>query len=109
MVMMVQATFKKSEPLPQDFFDSKRAYLRVLAICAAWVFATLSLKTLGYQLTMMVFFPVLLLSMGSVKWYTILIVTFLGSFGAYWFFSHLLRIPLPVGPFDELVRAMVSS
>jgi len=109
LALLGQATFQKAGPLPLDFFDSKRSYLRALAICAAWVFATLSLNSFGYQLTMMVFFPFLLLSLGSVKWYTILIVTFFGSFGSYWCFAYLLRVPLPVGLFDEFVRALVFS
>lgn len=108
LLMLAQSTLKKPEPLPHDFFDSRQSYLRALTICAAWIFATLSLNSLGYRLTMMIFFPFLLLTMGKVKWYITLAVTLLGSFGAYWCLVRLLRVPLPEGPFDELMKALIS-
>jgi putative tricarboxylic transport membrane protein len=103
LIMLGQAVFKISEPLPSDFFDSRRGYLKALAICVSWLWVALFLKSLGYQLTMLVFFPFLLLTMGRVRWYTMLIITTLGSFGSYWCFSRLFRVSLPTGPFDELI------
>lgn len=104
MVMFYQATFKKSEPMPDDFFDSKLGYLRGLAICVAWIWATAFLKPLGYRITMMVFFPFLLLTLGRVRWYTITLFTVIGSVGAYWIFTRVLRVVLPLGPFDGFFR-----
>ena len=102
VAMFYQATFKESQPMPDDFFDSKLGYLRALAICGAWVWATALLKPLGYRFTMMVFFPFLLLTLGRVRWYTIILFTVLGSVVTYWVFTRVLRVVLSVGPFDGL-------
>jgi putative tricarboxylic transport membrane protein len=100
--MFHQATYGKPEPMAPDFFDSKLGYLRALAICGAWTWATVMLVPLGYRLTMLVFFPFLLLSLGRVKWTTILLFTVIGSLVAYGLFTRVLRVNLPPGPFDDI-------
>ncbi len=100
--MFYQSTLGKPEPMAPDFFDSKLGYLRALAICGAWIWATVMLVPLGYRLTMLVFFPSLLLSLGRVKWTTILLFTVIGSLLAYDVFMLVLRVNLPLGPFDDI-------
>jgi len=100
VVLFFQATFGRCEEMPPDFFDSRVGYLRALAMCGAWVLATALLEPFGYRLTMMIFFPSLLLSLGRVKWYTILAFTILGSVIAFWVFTRILLVALPVGAFD---------
>lgn len=100
--MFFQATFRPAEPRPADFYASKLGYLRALAICGAWMWATVLLEPLGYRLTMLVFFPILLLTLGRVSWYTNVLFTLIGSIAAYWLFTEVLRVTLPIGPFDAL-------
>jgi putative tricarboxylic transport membrane protein len=102
LVMFYQATFKKSDPRPEDFIESRLGYLRALGICVAWIWATAMLERLGYRLTMLVFFPFLLLALGRVKWYMIVLLTLLGSIVTFYVFSIQLSVPLPVGPFDGI-------
>jgi putative tricarboxylic transport membrane protein len=102
LVMFYQATFKKSDPWPEDLTTSRLGYLRALGICVAWIWAAAMLERLGYRLTMLVFFPFLLLTLGRAKWYIVVLVTLLGSIVTFYVFSILLSAPLPVGPLDGI-------
>lgn len=100
VVMFYQATFKNTDPRPDDFIDSRLGYMRALGMCVAWIWAAAMLERLGYRLTMMVFFPFLLLTLGRVRWHLIALITLLGSIVTFYVFSIHLSAPLPVGPFD---------
>ena len=102
IVMFYQATFRKADPRPPDFFDSRLGYVRAGSMCLAWVWATIMLERLGYRLTMLLFFPLLLLTLGRVRWYTIVAVTLLGSIVTFYLFTIKLSAPLPIGPFCEV-------
>ena len=104
--MFFQATFKASEPRPADFRDSRTGYLRAAAICVAWIWATLMLERLGYRLTMLVFFPVLLFALGRVKWWLVVAISLLGSVAVFYVFSVGLSVHLPVGPFDGVFESI---
>ena len=104
--MFFQATFKASEPRPADFRDSRTGYLRAVAICVAWIWATLMLERLGYRLTMLVFFPVLLFALGRVKWWLVVVISLLGSVAVFYVFSVGLSVHLPVGPFDGVFESI---
>lgn len=104
--MFYQATFRNSDPKPGDFDDSRVAYFRMLTICAAWIWVTVMLEPLGYRLTMAVFISVLLLALGRVKWYLIILITILGSIIGYWFFHDIMRVLLPIGPFDAIFEPL---
>jgi putative tricarboxylic transport membrane protein len=100
--MFYQASFKKVTPRSADFVDSRVGYLRALAMCLAWIWATVMLERLGYRLTMLVFFPFLLLALGRVKWHLVVLISLLGSIVAFYVFTLVLSAPLPVGPFDGI-------
>jgi hypothetical protein len=68
----------------------------------AWIWATVMLERLGYRLTMLAFFPLLLLTLGRVKWWAVILISLLGSVGAFYVFSIALSVHLPVGPFDGI-------
>jgi putative tricarboxylic transport membrane protein len=102
VAMFCQATFRDSPLRPADFWDSKTGYLRALAMCAAWIWATVMLERLGYRLTMLVFFPLLLSALGRVKWWLVVAISLLGSMAAFYVFSVGLSVHLPVGPFDGI-------
>lgn len=104
--MLFQATFRKIEPRPYDFVDSRQGYLRMLAICGAWLWAVLALEPLGYRLTMVVFFPILLITLGRVRWYVVVLLTLFGSLIIFWVFNGLLRISLPFGPIDQIFEPL---
>jgi hypothetical protein len=106
VAMFYQATFRKTAYRPADFVDSRIGYLRAIAMCVAWIWATLMLERLGYHLTMLVFFPFLLLTLGRVKCYWVVLITLLGAMVAYYLFSIVLSVPLPTGPFDGIFETI---
>jgi putative tricarboxylic transport membrane protein len=106
VTMFYQATFRKSDPKPQDFYDSRTGYLRMLAICAGWIWVTAMMQPLGFRLTMAVFLPALLMTLGRVRWYLVIALTLLGSIIAYWLFNNVMRASLPVGPADGIFEAI---
>jgi len=102
VAMFCQSTIKDSAPRPADFYDSRIGYLRAASMCVAWVWATVMLERLGYRLTMVVFFPLLLLTLGRVRWWLVVLISLLGSVAAFYVFSVVLRVHLPVGPYDGI-------
>jgi putative tricarboxylic transport membrane protein len=101
-VMLFQATCRQVEPKPDDFVDSRQGYFRMFAVCGTWIWAVLALESLGYRLTMIVFFPLLLISLGRVRWYVTVLVTLFGSLITFWMFNHFLKVSLPFGPIDQI-------
>lgn len=101
--MFYHATWGKSDPMPADFFASRIGYLKGLAVIVSIVFVTQAMEELGFRLTMAVFFVWLLFTLGRQKGITgiasMAFVTFVGSFGAFWLFNDMLKVPLPQGMF----------
>lgn len=102
IAMFYQATFRPPEPRPEGFRVPRPGILRALAMCTAWVWAVVMLERLGYRLTMAVFFPFLLLTLGRVRWYLVVALSLLGSLAVYYVFTRALSVPLPIGPFDGI-------
>lgn len=96
-LMLYHATFGKSEPLPADFFPSKSGYLRAGAVCISIIWVVVTMPLLGYRISMAVLFVWLQLTLGRVNPFALIAVSALGSWGAFYVFDHLLRVPLPVG------------
>lgn len=96
-----QATWGKwkLEPIPADFWASRKGYLRMGAIIVATVGVILLLDPLGFRLTMLAYLLFLLFALGRVNLITVTLVSLAGSFGAYHLFVELLKVPLPIGVF----------
>ncbi len=99
-VMFYQATFKRSGPMPDDFFASKMGYLRIAGMILAILACVLFMEVIGFRLMMLVFYIFLLSILGRQKPLMTLIVALAGSWGVYHVFVELLKVPLPIGIFD---------
>ena len=99
LLMLYHATFGKSDPMPADFFASKVGYLRAAAVCASMIWAVITMPVLGFRISMAVLFLWLQLTLGRVNPVVMVVVTALGSWGAFWVFDNMLKVPLPVGMF----------
>ena len=97
--MMYQATFKPEEPMPSDFFASKKGYLRNLAIILALVFVVVFMDVIGFRLSMFAFYVFLLFALGRQNIIVTLLVSLAGSWGVYYVFVDWLKVILPVGMF----------
>lgn len=68
------------------------------AILLGCAFAALALERLGYRLTVLVVLAFLLGVMERKRPALVAAVALSLSFGSFFFFSNLLRVPLPRGP-----------
>ncbi len=101
--MFYHATFGRSDPMPADFWATRTGYLKALAVIVSIIFVVWAMDNLGFRLVMAIFFVFLLLTLGRQKgitgWVTIVAVTAVGSWGAFWLFNDMLQVPLPIGMF----------
>jgi len=70
-----------------------------VAIFAACAFAAWGLERLGYRITMAVVLAFLVLLLERRAWALGLAVTVVMSWGSFYLFDTLLKVPLPRGPF----------
>lgn len=99
VVMIYQATFKQSDPMPEDFFADAKGYLRIGAIilgCMAFVFL---LDWLGFRLVMIGVYVFLLSALGRQNPIVTTLIALVGSFGVFQLFTEVLQVPLPIGVF----------
>ena len=70
-----------------------------LAIFAGCVFSVFAIERLGFRLAMLLMLGFLVKFVEKRGWVLSLIFSFGLSFGSYFLFYTLLRVPLPQGPF----------
>jgi putative tricarboxylic transport membrane protein len=99
VLMIIQATFRESEPVPEGFFASRAGYLRAGAIVTALIITTALLDVAGFPLTMLVTILFLLFALGRPSLIATLLVSAAGSFGCFYLFDRWLKVPLPTGFF----------
>jgi hypothetical protein len=90
-------------------FTSRRAPLfssiswtewrHALAILAASVFSVFAIERLGYRLTVLLVLSFLVKLVEQRAWVLSLAFSFVLSFGSFFLFYTILRVPLPQGPF----------
>jgi putative tricarboxylic transport membrane protein len=76
-----------------------QGWRHALAILAASIFAVFALERLGYRLTMLLVLGFLIKLVEQRGWGMSLALAFGLSFGSFFLFYTILRVPLPQGPF----------
>jgi hypothetical protein len=71
----------------------------VLAVLAASLFSAFAIERLGYRLTVLLVLGVLVKLVEQRGWVVSLSFAFSLSFGSFFLFYTVLRVPLPQGPF----------
>ena len=89
------ASIRGVQPLQPDFLPSRSAAIRLAAVLVMLVWTIVTMKTLGFRVSMLVFFAVLLPVLGYRQPVKVLAVALAGSFGVFYLFDTLLRVPLP--------------
>jgi len=97
IIMILQATFGRPEPMPEDFFTDRIGYLRIGAVILALAFTVYMFEPLGFCLTMFSVCMFLLFALGRQNIIISLLVSLASSFGAFYAFDHWLKVPLPRG------------
>lgn len=96
-IMLFQATFQRSDPMPEGFFPTRIGYMRVGSVTLAVVGVVALMIPVGFRLTMLFFLVFLLFALGRQNWLVTALVSLAGSFGAFYIFEKWLQVPLPVG------------
>jgi hypothetical protein len=91
-------TFRRSAPLPPDFFPNRAGVVRIGSLLGALVATVFLLEPLGYSLTMALFCVFLLRALGKQPWWLTVVLTLAGSFGTAYIFRQL-QVILPGGIF----------
>lgn len=99
VIVILQATFGRPEPMPDDFFADRTGYLRIGAVVLALVATIYSFEPVGFPLTMFGVCAFLLYALGRRRVVVTLVVSLACSVGVYYVFDHWLRVPLPRGVF----------
>jgi Tripartite tricarboxylate transporter TctB family len=73
-----------------------RHALAILAVC---IFAVLGMERLGYRVTMLLILGFLLKIMEKCGWLLAVAFALFLSFGSFFLFHTILRVPLPLGTF----------
>lgn len=75
---------------------------RTIAVIGSLLVLALVLELVGFQLTMLIFLLFHLKVLGKQKWITTIIVSALGSFGAFALFNNVLGVQLPMAEISLL-------
>jgi putative tricarboxylic transport membrane protein len=95
--MLAQARRAPRAPGGEGEAPGPGGYRRVAVVVGALIGATLLLEPLGFRLTVLGFYLVLLQVGGRPSWPVAVAVALAGSFGVYHLWTEVLAIPLPVG------------
>lgn len=98
-LILFNATFRASEPMPEDFFPPRGGYLRIGAIIMAGFALPVLMIPIGFRLTMGGFLLFLLLAMSREKPLVGIPIALAATLGIHFLFVSFLKISLPTGMF----------
>ena len=97
VIMVLKATLGKSDPMPADFLPTRTGVIRMGVVALSLIGTILCIEPIGFSLTMLPMYLVLLYTFGQRNLLTIALVALAGSFGVDYVFVNLLHVPLPRG------------
>ena len=99
VTLFVQATLGPPTPAAEPLLGDRRGIARVAAILGTLTATVLLLEPVGFRLTTLGGYLVLLWALGRPRIVVALAVALAASFGVFHVFVHWLKVALPVGPF----------
>ena len=99
LAVLWQATFGKTGPGTGPLLPDRRGISRIVLIVGAIIVVAACMEPLGFRLTMLAFYLVLLTALRGRQYLSNGVIAAAGSFGVHQVFRDLLAIPLPVGIF----------
>ena len=95
-ILLVQLKLGRAE-LASELTFEKSGTRNVVSMLVGLIVATALLEPLGFGLSMLLLILFLLLALGARNWLAIGVTALAGSFGVYYLFYDLLKVPLPAG------------
>ena len=97
--VIARATFGRDDAAARIALPDRQAALQIVGVVVALFAVAAATTTLGFRLTMLAFYLVVLGMLGRWRWIETPVLAVLGSFAIYYLFVEWLRLPLPVGIF----------
>lgn len=94
------------KPETASLIPERAAAFRIIAIVVLLAAAAFALEPLGFRVTAFVFIALTSLALGLVSPVAITISSLLGSVGVFHVFYQWLKVPLPVGPYDYVLKPL---
>lgn len=85
------------------------AVLRIAAVIGLLLLAAAMLDPLGFRLTAFVFTGLLLVALGAPSLKILVPFTLAASLGVFYVFYYGLKVPLPVGPYDWMLKPVETG
>jgi putative tricarboxylic transport membrane protein len=104
LVWLVQVSRRRGKPPAPASFPERAGIVRILAIIASLVAATLVMNFLGFQVAMFLLLIFLLLVLGRQAVWLTVIIALAGSVGVYRVFVSYLDVQLPAASLAFLAR-----
>jgi putative tricarboxylic transport membrane protein len=95
VVLILQLRLRRAEPGTDPITFDRAGTRNVLAVLAGLVAASAMLELAGFRLAMLSLLVYLLVVLGVRRWAAIALFALAGSFGVYYVFYDLLKVPLP--------------
>ena len=95
--VIARATWGADDAASRIPAPDRPAARRILVVVAALFAVAMVMTTLGFRLTMLVFYVTVIGALGRWRWVETPVLAVLGSFATYYVFVQWLRLPLPVG------------
>lgn len=95
-----------ASPETESLIPARTPGLRIIAIIVLLAGAAIVLEPLGFRVTAFAFVLLTLLALGTTSPIALTAFPLLGSIGVFHVFYHWLKVPLPIGPYDQLLRPL---
>ena len=89
--------------------SEEAAVLRIGAVIGLLILAAAALDPLGFRFTALLFTTLLVVALGARSLTVIVPFVLAGSLGVFYVFYHALKVPLPIGPWDHLLKPIETA
>ncbi len=105
-VLLLQVARQPAQSDAPSLIPERAACARIVAILALLAVAALALDPLGFRIASFVFSLLALVALGIRSPVRILAFALAASIGIFHVFYYWLKVPLPIGPFDYVLKPL---
>jgi hypothetical protein len=96
-------------PNQQDELSENGAILRIAAVIGLLMLAAALLDTMGFRFSAAVFTGLLLIALGARSPKILIPFVLCASLGVFYVFYNALKVPLPIGPYDWVLKPLEAA
>ena len=97
---------KEMGPSAAELLPDRGALFRILAVLVMLAAVAAAFDVAGFRLTAFAFTALLLPMLGATRPWIVLPFALFSSIGVFHVFYYWLKVPLPIGPFDHLLKPL---